>query len=430
MSAGTAMLALEQTPPLAVPARFFVTAPLFAFAAVVVAAYAGPDLLVSRWQPQLLAATHLLTLGCIAMVMCGAMFQLLPVLAGVQMVRGVTTSTLVHLLLSSGTLALAIGFAGSYPGAFVAAFVLLAAALLLFISIIMVALARAKSLHDTVWAMRVALAALLITLLFGLWLTAGHAGWLPLPRQLTDLHLAWGLLGWVGVLLAGVAYQVVPMFQITAEYPRRLRRILAWGVALLLGLWSGLHEAGAPARVAGSGLAILFVAFAAVTLHLQRRRLRRLPDVTVSFWHIGMVAILLAALLWLATPWLPLRFQPAAAVVWGELVIVGAGVSVISGMLYKIVPFLVWLHLNNRLQASGQWQGRIPNMRQVIAERHARWHLYLHLAGFALLIGASVVSPLLYYPALLLLGGAFLLQFANLLSALQLFRRVALEQEG
>ncbi len=419
------MLSLEQTPPIGVPFRFFLTAPLLGVAAACLAAYAGPELLLSRWQPSLLAVTHLLTLGYMAIVMFGAMFQLLPVLAGIQIARSGTASAWVHALLLAGTALLATGFVTGRAPLFGAAIGALAAAVLLFVVVIGRALGCAKSLHETVWAMRLALAALMVTLLFGAWLAAGHAGWGALVRNYTDLHLAWGLLGWGGVLMAGVAYQVVPMFQVTAVYPVRLRRGLAWGVIGLLLVGSGLALAGTSERVTGLGLAALFVLFAMVTLRLQQRRLRRLPDVTVDYWRVGMGSVLAAALLWALLPHLPAAWSAGGELAWGVLVIVGAGVSVISGMLYKVVPFLVWLHLNNRLQAAGRWQGKIPNMRQIIGERAARWNLRLHVAALVFTLLAVTMPKMLFYPALAAVAASFLLQFWSVLAAWCLFRRLA-----
>ena len=45
-----------------------------------------------------------------------------------------------------------------------------------------------------------------------------------------------------------------------------------------------------------------------------------------------------------------------AAAVFGVLVLVGGFMAVIVGMLYKIVPFLVWLH--RRIAARDAWWRR------------------------------------------------------------------------
>ena len=79
------MLSFENAPPFAAPLRFFLTAPLFSLAAGLLLMAAGPDLLASRWTPGLLAATHLITVGFMLQVMLGALIQILPVVAGVNL---------------------------------------------------------------------------------------------------------------------------------------------------------------------------------------------------------------------------------------------------------------------------------------------------------------------------------------------------------
>ena len=64
-------LQLTRSPPFSVPLRFFLTAPLFGIAAAALIAWGGGEALVGRWSPQVLAITHLLTLGFMAMVMIG-----------------------------------------------------------------------------------------------------------------------------------------------------------------------------------------------------------------------------------------------------------------------------------------------------------------------------------------------------------------------
>jgi len=429
MRPSTALLSLEQTPPLAVPLRFFLTAPLFGVAAALLALWIGPEHMGSRWQPGVLAFTHLLTLGYLAMVMFGALFQLLPVLVGVRLRRPLLTARAIHLLLVLGTLLLVTAFLTDADVGFAAAAVVLALALGSFILVIGHALWNACSVHETVCAMKLSVTALGGTLVLGVLLVLAHVGSDLAPRDLLiDLHLAWGLLGWAGLLLIGVAYQVVPMFQITAEYAPRLRRWLPWAVVLLLIAWSlSFLHLPALAWLPGMGLAVVFALFALATLQLQRRRLRRLPDVTVDFWYLGLVCMLAAAALWLLHQGWPqmLRLQQFH-LWWGVLLLVGSGSAVISGMLYKIVPFLIWLHLNNRMQAAGQWQGKVPTMRQVIAERSTRRHLYLHLAAVVLLLPGTLWPPL-FYPALLVLAAAYAVQWWNLLGAARMYRDVLRE---
>lgn len=416
-------LSLAQTPPLAVPLRFFLTAPLFAAAAGLLLLLAGPSALVTRWSAPVLAAAHLLTLGFLAMVMFGAVQQLLPVLMGSPVPRPQVVSRLVHGLTAAGTALLAGGLLVESPWSLRAAAVLLGAGVGLFVAVAGYCLARARSAHATVAAMALALAGLLVTALFGLHLLGGHAWGQPLARQLTDVHLAWGLLGWVAMLVVGVAYQVVPMFQITPDYPRPLVRLLAPGLCAALLVWSaGRLLASAPLTALGGTLGALGLAlFALATLRLQSRRRRRLPDVTLDFWRVAMACLGAAVVAWGAGH----LIGRMPELLLGLLLVVGFGLSAVCGMLYKIVAFLIWLHLNNRMQEAGQWQGTIPHMKQIIPERHTRRQFALHLAALLLLAAATVWPWPLVWPA----GLALLLSMGylewNLLAAVRLYRRVA-----
>lgn len=427
MTPSTALLSLEQTPPLSVPLRFFLSAPLFGLAAALLGLWLGPQIMGSRWQPGILAFTHLITLGYLAMVMFGAMFQLLPVLVGVRLQRPGPISTVIHASLVAGTVLLATAFLSDHGGLIGVAGVVLAMALGTFVIVMGHALWQARSVHDTVCAMKLAVVALTVTLLLGLLLVLTYLGSEWVPRStVVELHLTWGLLGWAGLLLVGVAYQVVPMFQITAEYAARLRRWFAWKVLLALITWSLLYlHLPRLAWLPGMVLAAAYALFAVMTLRLQRRRLRRLPDVTVDFWYVGLVCLLLAVALWLAHQLLPqiIRMQHYYLAA-GVLVLVGAGGALISGMLYKIVPFLIWLHLNHRMQQAGQWQGSVPTMRQVIIDRNARRHLYLHIAATVMLLLCVIWPAGLFYPAMFVLAAAFAMQLWNLIDALRLYRSV------
>lgn len=426
-----AALSLEQAPPLAVPARFFLTAPLFGVAAAVLALWSGPALLASRWTPALLGATHLLTLGFVAMVMVGALFQLLPVLGGARWRRPYPFSVAVHLLLTAGTLLLAAGFSAGCTYCTQMALPLLATGLTLFIGLALAALRGSPSQHASVKAMGYAVTGLGMTLLLGLYVGASH-GWTALPatRTYTDLHLSWGLLGWVGLLGVGVAYQVVPMFQMTPEYPAALRRWLVPGLFAALLLLSvapvlpGQYAVTVLRTVAEVGLAAGFVLFAVWTLYVQARRRRRLPDITLWFWRLAMLCLLAGALLWAARQlyggaWGEVRYP----LLLGMLLIPGFAVSIVSGMLYKILPFLVWLHLQTHA-GSREARRRIPNTKAIIPDRRARPQFVLHALALLLLTGAALWPYLLLWPAALTFAAACGLLWLNLLYGLRTYRAV------
>lgn len=381
-------LSFEQAPPLSVPFRFFLTAPWFGAAAGLLLVVAGADLFSSRWMPAALAATHLLVVGFMLQAMCGALLQFVPVAAGGNVWQPRWVAGFVHpvLIVSAGLLAAA--FLTQRAGLFLAAAYGFAAGLGVLLLAVGHALWRTPAQGATVASLRFAIAGLAVTAGFGIVLAVGLARGGDLPILiLTDIHAAWGLGGWALLLLAGVSYYVVPMFQLTPPYPRWFSRAFPWCLLAVLLAWTaplaGYAEGGrAGVLLAGTGLG---AAYGALTLHLQARRRRKVGDTTLLFFRTAMLCLLALPLsLALFLIWPASGADPRAAVWIGVLAIVGVFVSAIAGMLYKIVPFLGWLHL----QRACGLLAVPPPMNQMLAERSARGQFSAHLCALALLLAA------------------------------------------
>jgi hypothetical protein len=104
----------------------------------------------------------------------------------------------------------------------------------------------------------------------------------------------------------------------------------------------------------------------------------------------------------------------------GVLAIVGFATSVIHGMLYKIVPFLAWLHLHQR-----GLRYVLPNMKEILPDRRTLPHVWLH-AGALGLLGVTCLAPAAA-PAARAAGVLLALSYGwlavNLLYALGVYRR-------
>jgi len=426
-------LALERAPPLSVPGRFFVSAPVYGLAAALSVLYLGPSALESRWLPATAGVVHLVTLGVLTMSMCGAWMQLLPVLVGAPVARPRGVSLAVHALLALGAAALPAGLVLGWRFALQLGGIALAAALIVFLGAAAHALARAGARHATATGMRLALAALAATLVLALLVLfprafPGAGGFAP-P---VALHVVWATVGWVGLLVISVALQVVPMFQMTPEYPRVLARYLVPALFVLLVLYSVGHALpGTGLREASSALLALGLAvFAAVTLRLQGRRRRRVPDVGVGYWRLGMLSLLACAALWHAGLLLPrLAADARFPVLIGVLYLAGFSVAVVIGMLYRIVPFLVWLHLHQLRIRLGPGRGvdvaNLPNVKQVIPEARMRLQWRVFAAGYALLLAGTLVPGAPVRAGAAMLAAAFVLLARDLIAALRLYRRLA-----
>ena len=402
-----ASLSLEQAPPLSAPLRFFLTAPLYLVAAGALLAFDGPEALGTRWGPATLALTHLLALGFAAQVMFGAALQVLPVVAGAPVPRVHAVATVAHLGLNLGTPLLAAGFLAGQPWLLQLATAPLAIGLGTLAIAATLALARARGVRSaTRTGLQLAFGGLAVTLALGVLLALTLGGIVQLALlPLVAAHVAWGFVGWMLALVAAVAYQVVPMFQVTPPYPARAARWLLPTLFVTLALRTLAGWAGLPAIATASLdglLAALALGFAAMTLWLQQRRRRRIADVTVQFWRFGMACLAAAALLHsVAAAHAPLGEQPRLALAFGLLALPGFAVAVISGMIYRIVPFLMWFHARARAGA-----GAPRGIQAIITPAAARGHLFLHLAGCALLGGALFRPAALALPAGLLLAAS------------------------
>jgi len=417
------VLSFDDAPPPSGPLRFFLTAPLFAIAAAAALSWYGGAALASRWSMSTLALTHMLTLGFLAMAMCGALLQILPVVAGVLIPRAALTAAVAHMALTAGTTLLACGFALAQPLLFRLGGPLLGLAFCWLLAAAAPGLLRGmpEGAAATVAGIRLALLSLAAAVVLGIALAAGLGWSLRLPLlKLTDLHAAWGLLGWVGLLVMGVAFQVIPMFQSTPPYPRWASRWLPLALWLALAAWTmAAGWPGAAQRVPAMLAALALAGFALLTLNLLRQRKRVRADATTLFWRLAQASMVLCAVVY-AAPWMV--DEPARPLLLGMLFIVGFGSSAVSGMLYKIVPFLLWYDLQSRPRMDRK---TLPGIKALLPDRAAEQQFWLHLAALALLVAAPLAPQLLARPAAAAFGLSSLRLWLNLMRAWLAHRRAA-----
>lgn len=390
MSAGMATngLRLEQAPPLSIPVSFFLVAPAALSVAGAVLVWSGAPLLATRFAGATAALVHLGTLGVLAAVMLGALYQMIPVVAGAP-VPAVRMAHAVHAALVAGGGSLVFGlFVGSRP-ALLAGAGLLTAAFVGFLLPISIALVRAPTRSTTVSGMRLAVASLYVLLTLGVLMALSRGSGAAAPRYSGWMaaHIGVGFCVWIGGLIAAVSFQVVPMFYLTASLSRWLQRTLVGLVAATLGLVLVLAVLGSDpssvALAAAPAAASVWVVHPLATLVLIRRRRRRRSDPSLWFWNTGLGAALACLPLGLAAAYGEDFRWP---VLFGWVVLFGWAIMIVHGMLTRIVPFLVWFHrFSHRVGKEP-----VPSMRQLLPEAHAKLGFGLH-AG-TLLFGVLAIT--------------------------------------
>ena len=417
----------EQAPPISVPLRFFTAAPLFLMLAALILVSGAYNPFANMHSPALLAATHCITLGFMAMIMMGAMQQILPVVIGSPMPASRLVTWLSFLPLISGALLLPAGFMLGKPALLNLAWPLLGVAFITFISASLFSLARSAAHNATRTAILLSILALGGAITVGMLLAHGYATGAPLSyAKLATAHISLSLGGWVLLLIIGVSYQVVPMFQLTPNYPKWLAHSLAPAIfiVLVINLLSLLLDPGSHwVAIFAQSLFWFFAGcFAVATLWLQSKRRRRVADATLSFFRLGMMALLCAALLSLATLSFPVIDH--LGTLSSMLFLLGFAMSVIHGMLYKIVPFLVWFHLFR-----GGVKRGVPNMKEIIPETWMWRHLWIHRGTLLAALFAPWWNPAAWLVALGLLLQGMLLGYA-LLTAIAVYRHTLERIDG
>ncbi|MBE9536958.1 MAG: hypothetical protein IMF07_07225 [Proteobacteria bacterium] len=407
-------VSLDQAPPEDIPVRFFLSAPVFGIIAGLLILWDGGDLFVSNWGTSTIALTHLFTLGWLAMIMMGSFYQMVPVLVG-GTVPYIMAARKVHAMFAAGVVLIVAGIYLLSEPLITIASLLLLVSLLFFVIQLGIALLKVKADRPTVLAMRISIAALLVTVLLGFFFSGGHAGFWELPDnrvQMTGIHLTLGLFGWVGSLIMGVGFHVIPMFYMTPEFPseKSFSILLAYTSSLILLPLSLLADGGGMlSLMAGLPALAAMLVFTKIMLDLIKNRKRKIVDVTLRSWQVALVLLPLALLAFVLCQ---LTDHPAFIFSFGIIFIAGFGLTVTTGMLYKILPFLIWFHRFSLLIGKVP----VPLMRDISPDKPAQKQIRLFWAALLLLIiGAIFESGMLVRLGGLFFATSSLLLMVNLL---------------
>jgi len=318
-------------------------------------------------------------------------------------------ATLSHLMITVGLLLMVVGLLSSTKTALFVATLLLGSGFTLLLIAIFLAIKKVTFLNATIRAMRWALLFAGVTVLLGMHLLSSHAIGISSSLHLVfaNIHAVVGILGFAGVLVMGVSFQVIPMFYVTPAFNERYQKYLVLTVVVSLVLWSLLgFFMDTYAWVAKLLLSMIFFGYGALILQKMNQRKRPIADITVYYWRLTGAMALVGFLFWLV-----LGFIDADLITFVAL-IVGGGflMSVITGMLYKIIPFLVWFHLN------GMGYMGIPSMGEMINKKMALVQFVLFVVSLALFLLSFWIPVLSKVGAVILFVSMVLLEI-NLVRA-------------
>jgi hypothetical protein len=373
-----------------------------------------PEVLTTyHYNQYVIAITHLMVLGWIGSVVMGAMYQLVPVALEAKLFsqRLAAVQFALHFVGFCGMVWMFWTWNMKQVGHFGS---ILGAGVLLFVYNLFRTLLRVPRWNVVATAIASTLFWLALTVSVGLMVVAGKCSydlaevtgpatwqtqligivagigkWAARFDQIGVMH-AHAHVGVVGVflmLIIGVSYRLVPMF--TLSDIQKPRRAIASVLLLNLGLMGAFCTI-----IARSQLKVLFSAIAVLGLVLYglelrailRARKRRAIDWAVKSFFTGLLLLVFLSPLALVLSWsgLPLNnFTGQLENTYGFVGLFGLVSFAIVGMLYKILPFLVWYHSYSRKIGTA----RVPSLADLYSSRVQVAGYVFHLAG---LLGAIV----------------------------------------
>lgn len=378
-------LSFDHIPSIDVPFRFYFVAALFTALLGLFISVNIEAIWLSRWSPVTLMATHILALGVLAMIMFGSLFQMLPVLCGAPIAFGRVGLLLFQLTFVAGIIALVVAFSGHIS--FIYALCLLAISVLSFIAILLKTLIFNASGVNTKTPMIFAVLGLLITIVLGLVLLLTNIGVVSLlNKTLTNIHALFGTFAWLLLLVVTVSFQVIPMFHVTPDFPRLSKvmpmLIFAECVMLLISVFVFDQH-----HIMLWLLQATVAAYAIIALKQLSKRKRKLPDATINFWQLSLSSLLIGCLALALQPMVETEGISILAnqlpILIGMVFGLGFAFSVIQGLLLKIIPFLITLHLQQHAMKHPMGMGLMPDHYSLIprsfGQRIIKWHLVMLL---------------------------------------------------
>lgn len=334
-----------------------------------------------HFQPRLLAFVHIGVLGWATMIIMGAMTQLVPVILETSLysVRIARWGLWLYLLGVAGVTGHFWLLSGGGRGmASVAIIAFLA--IILFVANIGLTLRKVKTMNITVVHIIAAIIYLATVAAFGLFLGLNLN--FPFLRgnhlHYLALHAAIGFAGWFSMVIMGVSYKLLPMFSLSYTY----RTWPGWTAFWLvnIGILGIIIEfiLGNPFYSAVLIAAGLFMFSYQVWL-IMAGRMRKTLDLGLRHTMLAYGYIPITALLGLyiaLSHGIPVIRQ-RVILIFGFAVIFGCITFLVIGMMYKVVPFLVWFHK----YSDKVGKEKVPLLKDMFSERIGNIQFWLSNIG-------------------------------------------------
>lgn len=384
-------------PPFKLISPFFVVGSLFYLLSVFFLFFFSTEN-ISMLDTKILGFVHLFLLGFVMMIIFGAMAQLVPVILEVGHF-GVELFYAIWPLLAIGALLMAFGF--SYPMLLPFGGVVVLIAMMIFVMEIFLTIKKVKKLNLVMGSMLIANIFLFFGVIFGLFMALGYAGMVSVDIDtLLRAHVFLVIMGYVMLTIMGLSVVLLPMFGLSHGFSMKPleRAITLVCLAVLSVVFSSFFESTLLEYfgylLAAVGLFIYFY-FIKTVYETRARKEIDIYAKSLIFSYFSLLASLVLGLTYLLVNYEPLLLTSA----W--MLFFGFFSFVITGHIYKIIPFLVWFERFSPLVG----KQKVPMLADMVPLKSSSAQFYFSAVGVVVIAAALLLQDDIFIKA----GASFLL---------------------
>ena len=361
-------------PPFKLIAPYFIIGAIFFV--ISVALLFGFDISnLGSMDSNTLSWVHIFLLGFVMMVIFGAMAQLVPVVLEVGHFA-VDLYYVIYPILAIGTVLMGYGFLYS-PALLPYGGIIVLMSLLIFVLETFLTIKKVKKFNLVMTSVLLANSFLFLGLIFGILMALGYAGTIDIDIvSLLRAHIYLVLGGYVGITIMGMSLILLPMFWLSHSFtwkPVEYALIMI-SVGVISVMLSSIFNS-VVLEYSGYVLSMIALGLYFYQIYIiYKTRVRLDNDIylhSLLFSYGSLAVALIMGVIYLIFP------NGNLLLTIGWVLFLGYITFIITGHLYKIVPFLVWYERFSPLIG----KQKVPMLADMIPVKSAKFQFIFSSSG-------------------------------------------------
>ncbi len=385
-------------PPFKLIAPFFILGSIFYFLSSLYL-FSFDAVHLSFADANVIGYVHLFLLGFVMMIIFGAMAQLVPVVLEVGHF-GVELFYAIWPLLLIGTILMVFGFLYS-PSLLPYGGVVVLISMMIFVGEIFLTIFKVKKLTLVMSSVLISNTFLFFGIIFGLLMALSYAGTISIDiSSLLKAHIYSVLGGYILITIMGLSIVLVPMFTLSHSFSLRPLEISVslMSVAVVVAIIASIFHVELLSYVADILALVSLLVYFYLIFIIYKTRPRKENDIyaiSLMFSYSAMIVAILLGVIYFVTQ--SERFLLAS--MW--VLFSGFFAFLITGHIYKIIPFLVWFEKFSPLVG----KQKVPMLADMVPYKSSQAQFVFCAVGVVLVAFALIIQSTVFIDA----GASFLL---------------------